>query len=758
MSMADRIRTLRRRSLAEVTDRSRQAITRWLELAGVGDVGEPGGARLRELIGSGDDGPVVRGPFFASLDDREATIAALQSVHPTFEATLRERADRVVAGHLSLLAHRDLTVGDPVDWWRDPVAGVRAPGSHWSRIRFLDPSVVGDHKVTWELGRHQALVLLAQAWWCTRESRYSSAIARLMEQWLAANPPKRGIHWASSLELALRGIAWTWVLALAGEVLPAVLRRRALAHLAVSARHIERYLSTWFSPNTHLTGEALGLFYLGTAFPQCPDAGRWRRRGATILIEWAGRHLRPDGSYVEQSSWYHRYTVDFLLHFSALAMRAQQPPGQEVIAPLQSALEYLAWMTRPDGSIPLIGDDDGGRLLFLDERTAHDARTPLAIGAAMLGRGDFAYLAGAASPELVWLIGPQGLQRYRALEVRPPVPLSRAFPDGGLHVIRTDWGRNGSVLSIDAGPHGFLNGGHAHADALGIDLALDGQPLVIDPGTFTYTLDPAWRDRFRDTAMHNAATVDGNGSASVAGPFRWRTRVEARCDAWFDGGDLVLFAGSHDGFARLDPAAAYARQVAYIAPGLWIIRDELFCGIERTLSVHWHGAPGLHCELADSAATWVGQGGPRAVMHAVGPGTWVLEESRVALTYGGMVSGQCLTRSARGRGSVVVTTILVSPGVTVEAREGPALPGRAALHVRWGDRTGVLVRGGASVGDVVLDAPLGWVRTDDAGVAIAASAAAPGSLSVGGRRIAAGNDHVVRWRRGDSRTRPWRRR
>jgi hypothetical protein len=34
---------------------------------------------------------------------------------------------------------------------------------------------------------------------------------------------------------------------------------RLLVYLAAHGRHIEKYLSHYFSPNTHLTGEALGL-------------------------------------------------------------------------------------------------------------------------------------------------------------------------------------------------------------------------------------------------------------------------------------------------------------------------------------------------------------------------------------------------------------------------------------------------------------------------------------------------------------------
>ncbi|HEX6315222.1 MAG TPA: heparinase II/III family protein, partial [Gemmatimonadaceae bacterium] len=375
---------LRGRSASELLDRARQEAVRWLERRGLGDVGEPDASRL--FHGDVAAAPAIRGPFFAAVADRAGTIEALRAVDAGFETALRQRADRLSGGSFDLLGHRNISFGNPVDWNLEPLAGVRMPDRHWSGIDFLDPGQVGDHKVVWELSRHNALVTLAQAYWCTGETRYAEHCLVLLASWLDANPPKQGVHWSSSLELAFRSIAWLWVLALVDDVLRPELRRRVLSYVAVAARHIERNLSTWFSPNTHLTGEALGLFAIGTALPQCRDAAHWRRIGAGILLEWMHRHVRPDGSYVEQSTWYHRYTTDFYLHFLVLAERAGMSVRQDVERPLNGLLDYLMWITRPDGTMPLIGDDDGGRLLFLDERTAHDTRTPLAIGAALFGR------------------------------------------------------------------------------------------------------------------------------------------------------------------------------------------------------------------------------------------------------------------------------------------------------------------------------------------------------------------------------------
>src|ERR1043166_5050145 len=98
---------------------------------------------------------------------------------------------------------------------------------------------------------------------------------------------------------------------------------RTVAAIRRHARYVEKYLSYYFSPNTHLTGEALGLFYVGVLFPELADSGRWRNLGRQILIEECDRQIHRDGVHFELATCYQRYTVEIYLHFLMLADRNQ---------------------------------------------------------------------------------------------------------------------------------------------------------------------------------------------------------------------------------------------------------------------------------------------------------------------------------------------------------------------------------------------------------------------------------------------------
>ena len=648
------LRKLRGRSTREIYDRLAQSGSALLERAGLLDAAEPDATSLRQALRRDlRSRPsalaelhqrICTGTapaFFAGCDDRDATLAALRSCEPGAEARVLSRADRMLAGRFDVLGLEGVEFGSPIDWHLEPQARVRSPRVHWSRIRYLDPAVAGDHKVVWEVNRHHALVTMAQAWWYTGDERYARTALSWWTQWMDANPPKTGINWASSLEVAFRSIAWTWTLRLlrSWDGLTEGHVTRALGFLHLGGRHLARYLSTWFSPNTHLTGEALGLFYIGSQFPELESAERWSAMGAGIILSELPRHVGPDGVYCEQSSYYHRYTVDILTHLLVLGERTGAPLRASVGPPLERLLEHLLAITRADGSMPLIGDDDGGRLLFLDGRPATDTRSALATGAALFGRGDLAYVAGEAGAEAVWLLGPGAGETLASLQRAAPSFASIAFPSGGIYVMRNRWQPDGDLLVVDAGPHGFLNAGHAHADALSFDLAIGGRPALVDPGTFTYTTSPEWRDHFRGTAAHNAVTVDGADSSEMAGPFTWRRVAETRVKLWSATPVADLFVAMHDGFEQDRAGASYERTILGMKSGYWLFRDRVTAPGRHEAAVCFQCAPGLAAAAHGTALVVRDASNPFFQMTSCGgTGTWSIEEGWVSPAYARRVS------------------------------------------------------------------------------------------------------------------------
>src|SRR5256714_23517 len=532
--------------------------------------------------------------FFAAFADRDETRGELRGRWGARAGTSAvERARRITEGRFDLLGLRGLSFGDPVDWHLEPGAGKRAPLGHWSRINYLDAGVAGDKKIIWELNRHQYFATLGRAYWHTNDELYARTFVEHLESWMEQNPPKLGINWSSSLEVSFRAISWLWALYFFrdSEQLTLQLFLRALKFLHIHARHLETYLSTYFSPNTHLTGEALGLFYLGTVLPEFRRAARWRETGARILLAELDRHVRPDGVYFEQSSYYHRYTTDFYTHLYVLDRANGGGLADKVREKLLLLLDHLMYVTRPDGTTPLFGDDDGGRLAVLEERAPNDFRAALSTGAALFARGDYKFVAGEAAEEMFWLLGVSGLRAFDALEACAPSDASRAFKSGGYYVMRDGWTRDANYLLIDCRPHGVYDGGHAHADALAFDLSARGRTMLVDSGTYTYTGSQELRDLFRSSAAHNTLTIDDESSSVPGGPFSWKSAARAAAHDWTSRARFDFFEGTQDGYARLPSPVGHTRSVLFLKGDYWVVRDRAETEGAHRYDLNFHFAP-----------------------------------------------------------------------------------------------------------------------------------------------------------------------
>lgn len=595
--------------------------------------------------------------FFAAFTDREATIRELRSRYPNAESEIIEKADAIIAGRFDLLGLKEISFGDPIDWHLEPIAGRLTPLVHWSRLNYLDPDVAGDKKIVWELNRHQYFVTLGQAYWLTGREEYSRTFLGHLDSWMDRNPPKLGINWASSLEVAFRSISWVWAFYFFKEssAFNARTFMRALKFLYLNARHLETYLSTYFSPNTHLTGEALGLFYLGTLLPEFTESERWRRKGLLILTEEISQQVKNDGVYFEQSSYYHRYTTDFYTHLFILLRQNSQPVPVELETGLTALLDHLMYLTRPDGTTSLFGDDDGGRLVTLDRPAVNDFRGALSTGAALFRRSDYKYVANDAAEETLWLLGADGLRKLDLVESREPVKLSAAFDDGGYYVMRDGWNARANYLRFDCGPHGSLSCGHAHADALSFDLAAQGQTMLVDPGTYTYTGSEEMRDWFRSTAAHNTLTIDGESSSVSDASFSWKSVARSERVNWISEERFDYVEGRHDGYQRLAEPATHLRAIFFLKRDYWVIRDRVISQGQHTVDLHFHFEPPGSVDIQTKSLKFAPNNvNPRLEMVVFADnGAWSKEDGWVSHCYAEKQPAPATVFSSRGAAEVV---------------------------------------------------------------------------------------------------------
>jgi hypothetical protein len=550
---------------------------------------------------------------------------------PTAASDAATRADRILADRYDVLGYRQLEWTSPegkIDWHLDPVSGRSAPLHFWADVPYLD-AASGDHKVIWELNRHQHWLSLGRALWLTRDARYRRGMIGQLQDWMAANPPLLGINWASMLEIALRTISWTWGLHFllgedAGSDPPWLVD--LLIALNRQLTHVEHNLSIYFSPNTHLTGEALGLYVVGAALPELVASSRWSDTGRRILVKEVTRQIRADGGHVERSTHYQRYTLDFYLMALVTAERTFDDEAAAIFREAATRLaEYTQAMADDLGRLPTIGDDDGGMLWPIAGRACHDVRDSLSLAALLLDRPDLA--PWNVQEEAVWIAGPQILNRIsRAQEPRLAVPMrSHTLADSGFVVVRDT---SGSHATFDVGRCRYLDGPHAHAAALSITLAPHGRPLLVDPGTSTYTMDARLRDRLRSTMGHNTVTIDDRAQAIPRGPFHWRGNASGQQHGSRSNEAFAWAEASHDAYLPL----RHRRTIVATPAGRWLIADEVLGEGLVTARAHWHLDPAWKLRRDEP--------GRLHAVHDEGDAAWLLHEaSELLLAHGDDESG-----------------------------------------------------------------------------------------------------------------------
>ena len=564
---------LRAMDAAEISSRLRQAFDQRADF-----VRSRAGAKFHEE-------PSVSAPeahFFVDSAEVPAIRRELRARLPEQTKVIVGQAESICSHRFRLLGYSNLDYGPNIDWHLDAVHHVRSPRKPSFHINYFDPDEVGDAKITWELSRHQHLVTLAKAYRLTNDPRFASELFTQWYSWQQQNRYPIGIHWSSSLEVAFRSLSWLWVSFLTAgcDVVPQDFPDDLLRALSVNARYIEHFLSTYTSPNTHLLGEAVGLFFVGTLCPRLPSARRWQKIGWQIILEEAGKQVRVDGFHFEQSTYYHVYALDFFLHARLLAARNKIEIPESFDRRLVAMLDALRLISQ-SGSPPSFGDDDGGRVFDPSRNLREHMLDPLSTGAVLFRRGDFKSACGTLREETLWLIGPEAARRFD--EISPDLAAgSGALLESGIYVMLAADDPS-TQLVIDAGPQGTHNAGHGHADALSIHLSSNGQELLCDPGTFEYCGDGKGRAWFRSTAAHNTLSVDGLDQAEARGPFAWSSLPKTNVERWILGRNFEIFKAGHNGYARLQPPVIHERWVVHYKGAGWLIRDVALGSGNHTL-------------------------------------------------------------------------------------------------------------------------------------------------------------------------------
>lgn len=604
---------LRKMSSAEISFRLRQKArntvetVRWKRKGTGEDLFIPGQIRRWNTQKYPFPSPDIR--FFGFAEDRESLRKEFFRLFPGAPEKIQKQADELLAHRFRFLG-LEVELPDPIPWNRNPQTGSEYPKQHHAMMDTFNTGRYGDVKYVWELNRHQFFIEVARAYFVSRQEKYAEKIWNWLESWIADTPHKIGINNTSVLEHAVRIFSWTWAYFFTRESAVWTPERLEILakNLLLQGEMIEENLSYYYSPYNHLIGELAALAFLGTVYGNSPKMREWRDKYWREMEAQVEKQFHPDGFTVEQASYYHHFTLGFYLMLALLRRQNGLPVSERVWKILERAVEFPMNLTRPGGQLPKFGDIDSARsIYFYFPEPKWNLRPFLALGATIFQRKDMKYMAGELFEEVLWLMGKTGVKNYLDLEAEKPQHTSRDFRQSGYFILRDGWEKTASYCCFDCGEiaHGVFkdetpSAAHGHGDILSFELAIDGQPLIIDPGFFTYFGSLEWHRYLRSTRGHNVIEVNGAGQAVHEGRIGWSQVSSPRQEFWILTPQYELAGGAIDRFEQLAEKFFQRRHILFNKGNYFLVMDEVNgedCGKGFRIESTFHFAPGdLKCD------------------------------------------------------------------------------------------------------------------------------------------------------------------
>lgn len=552
-------------------------------------------------------------------------------------------ADRIVDGELCYFSWKWLP--KPPTWRENPSSGFQTDLSHWSTFRDFDERQ-GDVKWIWEPSRFDWAVTLARAYAVAGEEKYRDRFSELLDDWRSNNPPNQGINWFCAQECSLRMLALIFaagVFSTYPRMGHATDRGEGGEDLwstvAALAERVEPSLGYAIGQhNNHGISEAMGLFLAGMCLPKHPSAPRWREVGKRLLCRSILEQFAPDGSYVQHSFIYQRLAMRCCLAcfhtarvfgdsfpkeveervlqsarflYEMMVVRSPSPPdgerglGGEGLGartgttqqsahepPLTPAHEPSPTLSpaggeggpEPGGAgrLPNYGANDGANALCLSDCDYLDFRPIIQLAFAVLS-GQRAFGEGPWDEELGWY----GIDVSALSSYDPPASSDFGATEGGYYVLRSDPGRDadstGSATYAFMRVPRYTDGRPSQADALHVDVWIDGEPVAVDSGTYSYNDPDGWWKHFKSTAAHNTVVVDKGDQMPSVGRFLFTDWTRAKlCEHALGSILATTRAHTHMGFA-----SSHERQLE-LRKDSTLVADTISARSVFILEVNWH--------------------------------------------------------------------------------------------------------------------------------------------------------------------------
>ncbi len=511
-------------------------------------------------------------------------------------------AEKTLTGRISIFEEEyDLMEsGDGLPWnkdWRFDHVWETGKGSY--QFYKSEKSSPYDVKFPWELSRMGFLIPVGELALVSDDTKWKDYCVSSIQDWSEQNPVAKSVNWYP-MECSIRiiNLGFVFLLLAGSPSIKPVDLMKIVEMITIHAEYIFKKIEYSDIRGNHYLANIVALLFAGHLLKDVyPPANKWfayaqDRFEGEILLQ-----ILPDGVNFEKSVPYHRLVTELCFLGLAVLDKEKYTVCEEARYRIELAIQFIRAYIRPDGLAPNIGDNDSARIFNFDPFQIRDHSTILSLGTAYFSEPNILEnMRLSSAPPL--LFGATGV----SANVKERIPNTAdgaydQFPVGGFFIAKNDR----HYLFADYGEVGLKGrGGHGHNDLFSFELCIDKKPIVIDPGTPTYTGDLDTHLQYRSTYSHNAVRVDEIEMADFLGHWRISNEADPSSVEKHIQGSMVIIQGEHYGYAKLDDPVMHKRKLQFnIASGDLICDDNLKCNSSHTIERILHLNHDLGVTLED---------------------------------------------------------------------------------------------------------------------------------------------------------------
>ncbi len=352
---------------------------------------------------------------------------------------------------------------------------------------------------------------------------------KLIEKWIDDNPFGIGTGWEpypTSMRI-INWIKWHWICG--------GLTDKAKLSLWNQVRWL------FNRPEYHLLGNHLFInakaLLFASAFFRLDSNSKYVRKSISILNKELNEQFLSDGAHFELSPMYHSLAMEDLLDLMSISNKIPPIfPTNNILKKYSKGMSWLETMIYNNGELSHFNDCANG------------------IAPKYSDLDNYAIKLGickeSSHKNKLYIHNESGFVVYK---------------DEKAHLI-ADFGKIGP----DYLP------GHAHADTLSFELAVNGERVIVNSGTSLYGSSV---DRLlqRGTGAHSTVQIDMENSSEVWSGFRVARRAvpfNLKFNYNIESNNDISFQASHNGYLRLKNKAIHTRKFN-LSKNTWSIEDEI---------------------------------------------------------------------------------------------------------------------------------------------------------------------------------------